>query len=32
LWWTIPVLNYYTTSFSELNPEVNLSQWSWTHS
>lgn len=32
LWWIIPILNYYLLSPSmQLQQEVNVSMWSWTH-
>lgn len=31
LWWTIPILNYYSWSpSSTLNPQVSVTAWSWT--
>lgn len=31
LLWIIPVLNYYLLSPAQLNPDVSIGAWSWTH-
>jgi len=31
VWWIIPVLNYYLWSPSQLNPQISVAAWSWTH-
>jgi hypothetical protein len=31
-WWIIPILNYYLLSPSQLNPQISVTSWSWTHS
>ena len=31
LWWIIPIINYYILSPTQLQKEINVISWSWTH-